>query len=91
MLVRSHCANHTHLILSRCIHHVTQVTLQIKWSIFRAIGARIHIRRNDLRNWAPLENGVQDIVGDFKYLEGCHIKGLDPVYETLWGITSFMD
>lgn len=48
-------------------------------------------KRNDLRNWASLEESVQDFVEDFKYLEGCHIKGLHTSQESLRDITSNMD
>lgn len=47
--------------------------------------------RNDSRNWAPLEECVQNIVEDFKYLEGCHVKGLHTSQESLRDITSIMD
>lgn len=54
------------------------------------MGPKSCFMRNDSRNQASLEESVQDMVGNFKYLEGYHITELDLSRETPTGIISIM-
>lgn len=52
---------------------------------------QLYCMKNNSRNCGSLKEYVQDMVEDFKYLEGCHIEGLDLSAKTPRDIASVMD
>lgn len=52
---------------------------------------QLYCMKNNSRNCGSLKEYVQDMVEDFKYLEDCHIEGLDLSAKTPRDIASVMD